>query len=208
MTKVNKNLITIIVAGIVTATSILSITQANAFERGKKGHRGGQAFERIDADESGFLILDEILTPMLNKAESKIDRKDSDEDGVISFDEFNQTRDGTKTDLSEIADEIVQCVSDTKDETADENIEIPSADKFSSPEDKFLAIDTSGDGFIDLTELEAKITSKATTSFTEMDTDLDDQISEEEYEANKAIHSATGQAIRSCIEELTEEDVI
>lgn len=205
MTTVNKKLVTILVGSIVASTSILSITQANAFER---GNRGGNSFARMDVDQSGSLTLDEMLTPMLSKVEKKLARKDSDEDGVISFEEFSQTANGTRPDLSDIADEIVQCVADIKAETGDENIIVPSVDKFSSLADKFSAIDSSADGFIDLTEAQAKASTKASTVFNAMDSDGDSLVTEEEFNASKAIRSATGSAIKSCIEELSSDDVL
>jgi len=208
MTKVNKNLMTIIVGGIVASTAVLSITQANAFERGDRGSRGGQAFARMDVDLSGSLTLDEMLSPVLAKTENKFARKDSDESGEISFEEFSQTANGARPDLSLIADEIVQCVADIKAESGDESIVVPSADQFSSLADKFDAIDTTDNEAIDIDEALAKATSKVTAVFAAMDSDVDSLVSEEEYNASKAIRKATGRSIKICIDELSSDNIL
>lgn len=86
MTNVKK-LMTVIIGGIVTASSSLSIAQTNVFELDDKDHRAGQAFERLDPDKNGFLTLDEILTPMLSKVKTKFSAIDTSDDGFIDLDE-------------------------------------------------------------------------------------------------------------------------
>ena len=196
---------TLFSALLATAT-VLSISQANAFERG--GHRGAGEFNRIDVNQDGQLSLDEMTTPLMSKIARKFSKKDNDDDGFISLEEFQQTRNGTKLDLSDIADDIVQCVTDKKSETADEDIIVPSADKFASPADKFSLTDTSNDGSINLEELQAKITANITVSFLVMDQNADGFINEEEFNAAKASKKATKSAIRQCIDELNSEELI
>jgi len=206
MNKITKKLNPVLLTALFATTAILSISQANAFERG--GHRGVGGFDKIDANQDGQLSLDELTTPKMSKVAKKFDQKDSDDDGLISFDEFQQTRNGTIPDLSDIANEIVQCVADTKAETANDDIMVPTVDKFISPAEKFAATDTTADGFISLEELEDKIIEKVAASFLVMDQDADGIINEDEYNAAKTIKKASKSAIKECIEELNSEDII
>lgn len=207
MTNVKKNIITIVIGGIVASTALLSISQANAFERGGK-RGGGQVFQALDVNQDSLLSLNEMLTPALARAETRLTTKDTDEDGVISFEEFIATKDGTKTDLSDIADEIVQCVADLKAETENENIEVPSPDQFMSLDDKFAELDTSGDGFIDLTELQDRVTEKVNDKFTMKDVDQDGFLDMGEFNKRNSSKGATRRAIRHCIAEITSDDII
>jgi Ca2+-binding EF-hand superfamily protein len=206
MNKITKKLNPVLLTALFATTAILSISQANAFERG--GHRGAGGFDKIDVNQDGQLSLDELTTPKMSKAERKFSQKDGDDDGLISFEEFQQTRNGTMTDLSDIANEIVQCVADTKAETANDDIMVPTADKFISPTEKFAATDTSGDGFISFEELQDKVIEKVAASFLVMDQDADGLVTEDEYNAAKTIKKATKSTIRQCIEELNSEDII
>ncbi len=197
-------------SALLAATAVLSISQANAFERGahRGDHRGAGEFNRIDVNQDGQLSLDEMVTPLMVKVAKRFNRKDSDDDGLLSFEEFQQTRRGIKTDLSDIADGIVQCVADIKTDTGNEDIIVPTADKFISPADKFAVIDTSNDGFISLEELQANVTAKVAAHFLVMDQNADALITEEEFNAAKAIRKATKRAIHQCINELTSEDIV
>lgn len=206
MNTMTKKFNPVLLAAIFAATAILSTSQVNAFERG--GHRGAGGFNRIDVNQDGQLSLDELTTPAISKVEKMLAQKDSDEDGFISFEEFQQTRNGTLTDLSAIADDIVQCVTDIKAETGNDDIIVPSADNFMSPAEKFAAIETSGDNFISLEELQAKVTSKVAAAFLIMDQDADGFINEDEFTATKTTRSATKGAIRQCVDELNSEDIV
>ena len=108
--------------------------------------------------------------------------------------------------MSDIADDIVQCVTDIKAETANEDIIIPDADKFASAQSKFDDKDTSGDGFLDLAEVEAAALDKVTTAFDNMDADDNDEVTLEEFLAHKESIKATRRAVKSCIDELTAEE--
>jgi len=200
----------LLLAALFTTSAILSMSQANASERGgqRDADRGAGSFIRIDVDQDGQLSLDELIAPAMSKIEKRLAQKDNDEDGFISFDEFEQTRNGSLIDLSDIADDIVQCVADVKAETGNDDIVVPTADKFMSPADKFAAIDTSIDGLLSLEELQAKVTASVTASFLIMDQDADGFVSEEEYNLAKTKRRATKSAIRQCIDELSSDDIV
>lgn len=206
MNTIAKKFNPVLLVALFTTTAVLSMSQVNAFERG--GHRGTGGFNSIDTNQDGQLSLDEITTSLLLKAERRFNHKDSDDDGLISFEEFQQTRNGTITDLSDIANDIVQCVTDIKEETDNEDIMVPSADKFASPADKFAATDTSGDNFISLEEIQNKVTEKAAASFLIMDQDADGFVNQDEFNTAKTIKKSTRRAIRQCIDELSSEDII
>lgn len=205
MNNITKKFNPVLLATLFATTAVLSMSQANAFERG--GHKGAGGFSKIDVNQDGQLSLDEMTTPSMSKAQRRFNQKDSDGDALISFEEFQKTRKGTMTDLSDIADDIVQCVTDIKTETGNEDIVVPNADRFISPADKFSATDTSGDSFISLEEIQNKVSQKISALFSVMDKDADNLVSEDEYSAAKTVKKATKSTIKQCVKELSSEDV-
>lgn len=185
----------------VLTCAVLAGTLATAAVEAKGfGSRGAQ-FDRIDSNGDAVLTVDELLTPALSRVERGFDRRDSDGDGLLSFDEATGGREGH--DFSDIAEDIVQCVADMA--ATDDSIQVPEADRFMSPEDRFNNRDTSGDGVLDLTEVEAGVTEKVSDRFDMMDADDDSQVTEDEFTAAKETGRATRRAVRTCIRELTEE---
>ena len=175
-------------------------------ERGDRGDRIVKKFERIDVNEDGLITLVEMTDPLAAKAEKKLARKDQDEDGVLSAEEMQRNRHGDAIDLSAIADEIVQCVSDIKETTENDAIIVPNADSFLSAEERFAALDTSEDGFVDLTELTDAMTAKATDKHGDMDADESGDVDLDEYKTAYAKKKATKGAIRQCVREIVEAD--
>lgn len=214
MTTFTKRLNIALVSTVVAAA--LTIPAANAAERGGRGgpghggHERGdrvmKKFERIDANEDGLITLVEMTDPLSAKAEKKLARKDQDEDGVLSIDEMQRNRHGNAVDLSAIADEIIQCVSDIKETTENDAIMVPSADSFLSAEERFALVDTSEDGFVDLSELTASMTAKATAKHAAMDADESADVDVDEFKAASKQKKATKGAIRQCVREIVEAD--
>ncbi len=201
----NLNLKKVITA--ITVTTILAGPLAHA--RGPANSDRLQAhFDRIDTSGDSFIDATEWSAKASARAEKMFDRKDADDDGFLTLEEATTTRRGEARDLSEIADDIVQCVADLKEETGNDDITVPDADAFLSPEEKFNNADTSGDDVLDLTEVLVKADEKSVTSFANMDTDSDALISFEEFSAAKTSRHATRRAVKSCINELTNEDDI
>ena len=193
------------VIGTVAAIAVMSlITVSDANARGKRGGSAEDAFTRLDTDLSGTLTLEELTVPAATKAENKFTRKDTDADGFLTFEEATAGRE--PVDHSDIAEDIASCVAEVKEETGNDAIVVPDPANYQSPQERFDAKDTSGDGLVDLAEMQAAAEAKATQGFTNMDTDASDDVSLEEFTAAKESRKATRRAIKSCVEELTAEE--
>lgn len=163
-------------------------------------------FDRLDSSGDAVINLDEYTANTDTKAERRFNRKDADSDGLLSLEEATTTRRGTAPDFSDIAEEIVECVTDAA--ASNELIIVPDATRFQSPADKFAAADSNSDGSIDLEEAQANALAKATEAFNNMDSDSDTFVSFEEFSSANESRRATKEAIRDCIEELTDEDEV
>ncbi|NQZ07150.1 MAG: hypothetical protein HRT35_08310 [Algicola sp.] len=220
MTKITKRLNVAVLTGLIATTVAFSIPQALAADRGGKGPKGGghhqgegrkggdrlaKAFARLDVNEDGVLSLVEMTDPTAAKAAKMLARKDTDENGVLSAEEMQSNRHGNAVDLSAIADEIITCVTDLAAEAGNEGLIVPTADSFKSAEDRFAEVDTSGDGSVDLTELEAAGLTKATNGFNHMDADEDGSVTTEEFGAANKARRATKKAIRQCVQEINDD---
>lgn len=202
----NKKTAIATVIGTVLA-SVLITSVAHAGPRGNGERSAERAFERLDSSEDGLITLDEFTAKTEARTERRFNRKDTDDDGFISLEEATTNRRGEeRADYSDIADEIVTCVTELADE--DNTIVVPDADKFSSPEDRFNAVDTSGDGVLSLEEVQTNAMDKATSAFDTMDADASGDVTLEEFEAAATSRRATRKAIRSCIEDLESEDIV
>ncbi|NQZ07149.1 MAG: hypothetical protein HRT35_08305 [Algicola sp.] len=224
MTKFTKRLNIAVLAGLVATTAVLSVPQAMADDRADRGPRGGghhggqkggngearlaKMFARLDVNEDGVLSLTELTDPTAAKAAKILARKDADEDGVLSLEEMQRNRHGNAVDLSAIADEIVACVTDLAAEAGNEGIVVPTAADFKSSEDRFNEVDTSGDGSIDLAELEAAGLAKANNAFDRMDADEDGSVTAEEFGAAHKSRRATKKAIRQCVQEINDDSEV
>ena len=220
MTKITQRINIAVLAGLVATSAVLTIPQAMAEDRGGRGgHHGGpkgdrgdkgdrlaKVFARIDENEDGVLTLVELTAKVDDKAAKKLEKKDADEDGSLSFEEFSTNRRGEVRDLSEIADEIIQCVADLKEESGNEDIVVPTADNFKSPEQRFNDLDTSGDAALDLAELQAGGLAKATTRFNNMDGDEDGAVTMDEFAAAHKAKRATKKAVRQCVHEINDDN--
>ena len=199
-----QSIINIVLIG--TALTALTIsTPADARKGGKfKNKTPDTLFARIDADESGLLTLDELLSNIDRRAQRKLNRADTDDSTEIELTEF-LTKKRHQTDLSSYASDIVQCVQDAKDASVDSNITVPSADLFAAPEDKFNELDTDNNGGLSLTEITAAITNHKTDGFNSMDSDSSNDVTLEEFTAFVEGKKATRMAVKACIDELVDD---
>lgn len=198
-----KKIMTAIATAAVSAMLIAPAAQARG------GHAKGDflqsRFDRIDTSGDGMIDLSEFQIRKANAAERAFNRKDRDDDGLLTLEEATTTRRGEANDYSDIAADIVTCVADKKAETGDDNIEVPAESQFQSPQDRFNDIDTSGDGLLDFAEFEMHKQAKQEQKFIDMDTDVDTFVTFEEFSAAHDVRRATRRAIRACINELSEE---
>jgi hypothetical protein len=210
MLKANENLMTVAVIAAIATTLLISATSADAEGKGHRGnaeHKTTQQFNRLDTNEDEILALSELLTPALIKTENKFNSADTDEDGFLTFEEATAGLYGNNG-LSDIAEEIVQCVADTVAETANELINELTVDNFQSPQDKFDNKDTSLDSLLDLTEMLDAKTAQVTSTFANMDNDGSDTVSFDEYLLYKQQRQATRRAVKSCVDELTDDEEV
>lgn len=203
MTLTTKNKITTSLFLGLTLTFVgLNISNAVAQDR---GGRDGGGFNRADTNQDGAIDLDEMIAAATAKVEGKFESKDTDLDGFITFEEFTASgRAGT--DLTEYAEDIVQCVADLKEELGSETIQVPAVEDFKSSQEKFDALDVNLDGQIELAEAIDKAVEKATEKFATLDADDDGFVTPEEKKAHAEAHKGTRRAIKHCIKEVTEED--
>jgi len=194
--KTNQKFATGILAGAI----LMSLTMAatNAF--------AGPGM-RSSADTNGDMAIDltEAIAAATTKAERRFEKLDTDVDGFVTFEEFTASE-RASTDLTEYAQEIVDCVAQLKADYESDTIVVPSVDDFSSPQEKFDAIDSNLDGVIELSEATDKAVTKATEKFNTLDTDLDGLVTKEERKANRSEHRGTKRATKQCIAEITAED--
>lgn len=208
MKNMTKKTNSALLISLVASAFVFSIPQVMAYQPG--GHHGGKgnAFNHMDSNQDALLSTDEMTSALMAKSERSFSRKDQDQDDLLSLEEFSQTRRGSGTDLSDIGDDIVQCVTDIKAETGDVNITVPSSDQFMSKEQKFTASDSSADGFISMDEVAARVDTKVAASFEAMDLDLDGMVSQAEFDARNEQKAATRSVIRQCVSEITADDIV
>jgi Ca2+-binding EF-hand superfamily protein len=138
-------------------------------------HLVNRIFNALDTDENGVLSFDEYLTYALKKAEKKFARIDTDDDELLTLEEilaaYRKSQDNDDTDID--GEAIRQCVADVLE------IDLPVQ---ITGEERFDAIDTNDDGFIDFLEYTAGKTAKAEIKFARVDSNDDGEISKLELE--------------------------
>ncbi|WP_462173606.1 EF-hand domain-containing protein [Pseudoalteromonas xiamenensis] len=168
-------------------------------------HRLAGKFKRLDADESGAITLDEMTANIADQAQQKLTRADSDASGAISLEEYLAAKPHAH-DFSAISDALVECVAAIKAESGDDNIVVPEASKFTSPEAKFAAIDANSDGGITLDELQTHMQTQIESTFAAMDADSNGEVTLDEFTAAAEVKKATKQAVKQCAEELLDDE--
>lgn len=192
----------------VTVSALLMAPAAHARGGFFSGDRMQSKFDRIDTSGDGVIELTELQAKRDGFAERMFNWKDTDGDGFLSLEEATTSHRGQANDYSDIAEEIVQCVADEKEATGNDDIIVPDVSKFQSPEDRFNEADTSGDGLLDLAEVEARGDAKQAEKFADMDTDADGFVTFEEFSASYDARRATWSVIRSCINELSDDSIV
>jgi len=189
-----KKLIGLTVTGLMAAGLNIASVQA---ERGERGNGNGdiatvveRIFNHLDSDESGTISFAEFVAPKLVKAEKKFITLDTDEDGLLTLEEMQAGH--TAPDDSIDRDAIRQCVADSL------GVDLPER---MTGEERFAAVDTNGDGFLDWDEYTAGVTAKAQTKFDHIDTNGDGELNNGEVTSALASRKDIRQARRTCRQE-------
>jgi len=177
-------------AAVVALAAPLFATAISTAEA-RRGHGGGSAFNSIDADESGTVSLDEYLSRTPARAERRFGRKDKNDDGLITSDEYPQARAHNPN-----REAFLSCVSSAIGEA------------FSRPSwDEYLeGTDLNADDSIDVDEFTTASTAKATSRFETIDANADGELTREEMREARLAHReqrlAKRSAIRTCREQI------
>lgn len=187
-------------------------------DRGK--HRGQdpevraeKMFDRLDADGSGAVTVDEFLARPEDRAERQFARLDTDEDSSLSLEEFlerpdrdrsgrerpgrgrpGQDRPGQgRPDLTDIDKEAVKaCVEEALD------IDLPERPE---PEEVFAMMDANSDGAVSQDEFMSAAETRSMNRFGRMDADGDGGITLEELQAALEARASHREARKQCVEE-------
>lgn len=138
---------------------------------GKQRQKTKHIFSAADLDGSDTITLDEWLVKTTKKAERWVDRRDADDDGLISLEEFMAEGNRRGADVEIDYDALRACVADAIGEDVPERPDRATV---------FSQIDANDDGFVNADELLAWMTEKATGRFNATDVDGDGAISKQE----------------------------
>jgi len=162
---------------------------------GKLRHKVARIFNAMDTDGSDTITLDEWLVKTTAKAERQFDRIDSDDDNLISLEEFQAI--GPDHDNEVDRDAVRACVAEATGEDVPERPDRDTA---------FDEFDTNDDGFIDLDEFLAVKTEGATHRFNTIDADGDGAITMQELAEALMQHREHRRTVRDCVEDQRETD--
>jgi len=187
--KLKTNLIAI---GLVTGLSIFSIQ--NTLSRPMLGIKGGEVdsasmLTRMDYNDDGVVTEEDLLNRMLESAEKRFNRMDSDDNSLVSLSEFSNKR-GRPGPFDHEA--VKQCIA----ETVGDSFPIPP-----SREEAFAEADSDADESINSSEYATFISNRAAQRFSFMDTDSDGILSEEEMTGAIETRKEMRQIHRNCAAE-------
>lgn len=161
---------------------------------GRPGGNPERLIDRLDTSGDGYVDVDEFLDARLARIDDVFDRRDVDGDGLLSEEEANRRRFHRPDHDLTVREEVIACVRET----------IADWEGPHDVEDRFDAVDTDGDGYIDLLELSTALEQRAYVLFDRIDADNDGLISLAEVEAHQDDQINLRRVIRACIDEVTD----
>lgn len=164
---------------------------AHARHRHRPGGDPDRLVDRLDTNEDGFVDVDEFLDARLGRVDAQFERRDDDGDGLLSEDEARRRPPRDDVDETD-REQVIACVRET----------IADWEGPHDVEDRFDAVDTNGDGYIDLVELSTSLEERAYVLFDRIDADGDGLLSLEEIEAHQDEQINLRRVIRACIDEV------
>jgi Ca2+-binding EF-hand superfamily protein len=184
-------------AGVAVATAIAAPGghgPGKGHERGSKIKdpevRAEKMFERLDADGSGVVTIDEFMSRPGNRATRHFERLDVNEDSSLSPEEFLDHPRRHDGDIDH--DAVRACVEEALGEELPERPE---------PEAVFADMDANGDGAVSEDEFLGAAESRASDRFARVDADGDGGITLEELLAAVDTRTSHRDIRRQCVEE-------
>jgi Ca2+-binding EF-hand superfamily protein len=168
---------------------------------GRGGFRRGPAFERqlerMDTNEDDQVSEDEFVDFRLARVDDMFERRDRDDDGLISLEENERPDRPDRPNRPEIdREEVIACVRETIADFA------PNADM--DREERFENVDTDGNGSLSLAEVSTALETRAHEAFAKIDADDSGFITEEELKARNQDLLNVRRVVRACIQELAQ----
>jgi len=173
--------------------------QVRQFTPGQYAARPGRgrgnperALERMDTNADGNVDDGEFVAARTRHVEDTFSRRDADNDGLLSREELQRRERADRPEIDRA--EVIACVREF----------IADYDPESHLEDRFDAVDTNDDGYIDQLELSTALQARAYKLFDRLDTDNDGFISLDEIEQGHDLALNLRRIIRDCIDQLAD----
>lgn len=171
---------------------------------GRFGNRRGpdpeRQIEHLDANDDGLVSEEEFVDSRLARLNDMFERRDRNNDGLISLDEDQRPEHADRPDRPNRPDIEREDVATCVRETITDFA--PNADM--DIEDRFENVDTDGNGSLTLAELSSALATRAHETFARIDADDNGFITEEELQAQREEQLETSRVVRDCIRELAE----
>jgi len=202
---------TFITAAVSLALAGSTLIAADVFAKGGRGGHGSShggarlsLLERLDTNEDGVLTLDEFSAKGTDKAHRAFARKDSDDDDLLSLDEFTASPGHGRHRRGDL-----DSLDPDALQACMEDILGDSLPEQPDSEAAFTAADSNGDGSIDLDEFTAAAELRAEDAFAEIDADGDGAVTSEELDAHQTVLEERKDARQTCVaEQLAEDDLL
>ncbi|HBG95856.1 MAG TPA: hypothetical protein DDY14_11195 [Chromatiaceae bacterium] len=159
--------------------------------------------ERLDTDGDGVMNMQEFIDGHTDKAERHFDRKDRDDNGLLSLEEFTTSgrRYGRGPDMDELDQQVLQaCMEEIL------GYELPVRP---NSEAAFASTDSDLNASVDLDEFQTAGLLRAEKRFAQIDTDSNGLLTNAELQAFRAERQQHRNAHHRCvIEQLNMEDLL